>query len=299
MDTNKKYISIDIGGTAIKHGLLSSEGSILSHGETPSEANLGATHLLERVAQIVEGYIAEESIGGICISTAGVVDPETGTIIHANSNIPGYSGTGVKAYFEKRFNLPTEVENDARAAGLSEACVGAAKDASVAVCITIGTGVGGAVIVDKQVFHGAGNFAGEIGYMGMFDSDFERSGSTTALVDSVAKAKGLNAADLDGIAVFEMAKQGDSDANMAIEELCRKIAYGIANIAYVVNPDIVVLSGGVVKQWPLLYPLIKEKLALYLVPRMLDALKLEAAVNGNKAGMLGAFWHFNNKRSIG
>lgn len=292
MDKMKQYIALDIGGTAIKHGLISAEGLILTDQETPSEAHLGADQLLERVATIIENYIEREPVSGICISTAGVVDHLTGTIVHANDNIPGYSGTKLKDFFEARFGLPTAVENDARAAGLSEAYVGAAKDASIALCLTIGTGVGGAIIINKEVFHGAGHFAGEVGYMGMYGSDFEHEASTTALVQTVATAKDIDANHLNGIEVFEMAAAGDEIAVNAIRLLCEKIAYGIANIAYIINPEVVVLSGGVVKQWPILYPLIREELDRILVPKMARQIRLEAAVNGNRAGMLGAFWNF-------
>lgn len=295
MDKMKQYIAVDIGGTAIKHGLISAEGIILSDGQAASEAHLGAKPLLERVAAIVQSYIETEPVAGICISTAGVVDHLTGTIVHANDNIPGYTGTKLKDFFEKRFGIPTAVENDARAAGLSEAYVGAAKDASIALCLTIGTGVGGAIIINKEVFHGAGQFAGEVGYMGMYGSDFEHEGSTTALVEAVAKAKGVDVSHLDGVQVFEMAAAADADAVAAIQSLCEKIAYGIANIAYVINPEIVVLSGGVVKQWSILYPLIRAELDKILVPKMASQIRLEAAVNGNRAGMLGAFWNFMNQ----
>lgn len=298
MKLNEQYIAIDIGGTSIKHGIISADGNVQQHGETASEARLGAARLMETVAIVIEGYLQGESFAGICISTAGVVDDVAGTIIHANENIPGYTGTDVKGYFEERFNLPTEVENDARCAGLSEACVGAAKNSRIAVCLTIGTGVGGAVVINKEVFHGAGNFAGEVGYMQLADGDFERSGSTTALIHTVANAKNVTPETLDGIKVFQMAADGDPDALQAIEQICDRIAYGIANICYLINPDIVVLGGGVVKQWDVLYPLIRQSLDQYLLPKISATLRIEPAQNGNLAGMLGAFWNFKNKQKI-
>ncbi len=289
------YVAVDIGGTMIKHGIITPEGKIAVSGESATEAQKGASAVLKNVETIISSYQTKYKLLGICISTAGVVDPDQGVIIHANENLPAYKGTRVKEHFEKIFSIPTEVENDARAAGMSEAMVGAARDSRVAVCLTIGTGVGGSVVIDKKVFHGGGNFAGEVGYMGLSDSIFEKSGSTTSLVEEVAAAKNMDPSALNGVEIFKIAREGDEDAAHAIEALCERIAYGIANICYVINPDIVVLGGGIVHQWDYLYPLLDKSLERYLVPGIYQMTRLAAAENGNMAGMLGAYYHFRAK----
>lgn len=291
----RNYAAVDIGGTMIKHGIISEDGDIVLSGETPTEARFGSVHVLDNVATVIKTYQTDYELSGICISTAGVVDPEAGVIIHANDNLPGYKGTRVKDHFEALFNLPVEVENDARAAGMSEAISGAAKDSRVALCLTIGTGVGGCIVIDKKVFHGGGNFAGEVGYMGMLESDFERTGSTSSLVAEVAAMKKVDTSELDGKKVFQMAHDGDDDCDLAIAAFCDRIAYGIANICYVINPEVVVLGGGVVKQWAYLYPYLRNSLDSYLVPGVREMTRLEYARNGNQAGMLGAYYGFRAK----
>lgn len=293
--TSEKYISLDIGGTIIKHGIISSSGQIEVNGETPTEAKKGADHVLQKVQELIREYQKNYEFTGICISTAGIVDDSTGIILYANENLPGYTGKNVKKYLEDIFQIPVEVENDALCAGLSETFCGAAKDSKVTLCITIGTGIGGCIILDNKLFRGFGNSAGEIGYMKMFDSDFQSMASTSALVAMVSRGKGISNSELNGVEVFRMARAGDRICREAIADFCDKIGYGIANICYVINPEVVVLGGGIVKQKDYIYDLIRNSMDKYLIDLISKSTILEFARNGNQAGMLGAFYNFTNK----
>ena len=106
----KKYISIDIGGTAIKYGVVSDDAAVLSRGEMPTEAQKGGPAILEKVTGLVGRACGEEEISGICISTAGMVDPARGEVFHAAPLIPRYAGTNYKETLEGRFGIPCEVE---------------------------------------------------------------------------------------------------------------------------------------------------------------------------------------------
>ena len=152
----KKYISIDIGGTAIKYGILTEEGAILERYEMATEAYKGGPEILKKAEGIVEGFldsgkVLKEELLGICISTAGMVDTEKGEIFYSAPLIPNYIGTKFKMVMETRFHVPCEVENDENCAGLAEYMSGASKGSKSALMLTIGTGIGGSMVIGGGV----------------------------------------------------------------------------------------------------------------------------------------------------
>lgn len=291
----KKYITFDIGGTMIKYGIINQDGKIIENHETPTEAKKGGPYILHKVQNLIVEYRAIHILNGICISTAGIVDYIKGSIIYANDSIPDYTGINIKMQLEDEFHIPCEVENDVVCAGLSEQYCGASKGCNVSLCLTIGTGIGGCIIVNNRVFHGYGNSAGEVGYMNMFGSNFQSLASSSALVNKVSERMGCDKTELDGIKIFEMAKAGDRIGIEAIEEMCDRLGYGIANICYVINPEVVVIGGGITKQKEYLYDAIRKSLDKYLIRTISEKTKLAFAANGNQAGMLGAYYNFREK----
>lgn len=291
----KKYIAFDIGGTMIKYGIIDEHGVIIDCYETPSEATLGGPFIMEKIVKLTKEYVKENTLSGICVSTAGIVDSETGSILYANKNIPDYTGTRVKNILQEEFGIPCEVENDVVCAGFAEQYAGSAKGSRVSVCLTIGTGIGCSIIIDNKVFHGANNCAGEVGYMNMFGTQFEELASSSALVKNISKRKGCKTEDLDGIKIFEMAKAGDLICINAIEEMCDSLGYGIANICYVINPETVILGGGIAAQKNYLYELVRKHMDKYLIAAISQKTKLLFASQGNQAGILGAYYNFCTK----
>lgn len=288
----KFYVSIDIGGTSIKHGILDENIKFITSGEIATEAQKGGKNILEKVINIVSEYKKEYTLSGICISTAGMVDCEKGEIIHASDLIPNYTGTQIKKTLEDIFSIPCEVENDVNCAGLAEYFSGSAKGSSISLCLTIGTGIGGSIIINDRVFHGFSGSACEVGYMNMFKGKFEDLGATSILVKKVAKLKNCSENHIDGKLIFEMAKNNDEDCIKAIDEMVDILGMGIANICYVINPEVVVLGGGIMAQKDYLYDKIRLSLDKYLIPTISSKTKLEFAKNQNKAGMLGAYYNF-------
>lgn len=288
----KFYVSIDIGGTSIKHGILDENIKFITSGEVATEAQKGGKNILEKVINIVSKYKKEYTLSGICISTAGMVDCEKGEIIHASDLIPNYTGTQIKKTLEDIFSIPCEVENDVNCAGLAEYFSGSAKGSSISLCLTIGTGIGGSIIINDKVFHGFSGSACEVGYMNMFKGKFEDLGATSILVKKVAKLKNCSENHIDGKLIFEMAKNNDKDCIKAIDEMVDVLGMGIANICYVINPEVVVLGGGIMAQKDYLYDKIRLSLDKYLIPTISSKTKLEFAKNQNKAGMLGAYYNF-------
>lgn len=288
----EEYISIDIGGTAIKYGVIREDGEIVYRNERKTESYKGGPSILAKTVEIVETLIQTHQISGICISTAGMVDTKKGEIFYSAPLIPGYAGTRFKETMEKRFGIPCEVENDVNCAGLAEYMSGASRGSSVALMLTIGTGIGGCIIVDGKVFHGFSNSACEVGYMHMDGSDFQTLGAASILTKKVAEWKQKSQEEWNGYHIFEEAKKGDELCNRAIDEMTDVLGKGIANICYVINPEVVVLGGGIMAQEAFLRSKIEKSLEKYLVPSIAKNTRIEFAKHKNDAGMLGAFYHF-------
>lgn len=296
----KKYICIDVGGTEIKYGIISEDGDFLKQSRTSTEAEKGGPYLVEKIETIISQELNTDSaISGIGISSAGMVDSRQGKIIYANSNIPNYTGTEIKKCLENKFHLPCEVENDVCCAGIAEYICGAAQRSSPVLCLTVGTGIGGCILVDGKVVHGYSCCAGSIGYFHMPDQKrFEEIGSASALVQKVAAQKKQQAAEWNGKRIFAEAMAQDEICIQAIDEMVDVLGLGIANATYLLNPEVIVLGGGIMRQEEYLLPRIQKALEKYLIPVIASKTKLRVAIHYNEAGMLGAFYHFKNRQGI-
>lgn len=296
----RKYVSIDIGGTAIKYGVITEDGLVAFRNEMPTEAYKGGNSILEKVVSVTRQLLQPGhhtgTFAGICISTAGVVDTEKGSILHAGPLIPQYTGIQYKKALQEQFHIPCEVENDVNCAGLAEYQSGAGIGCEPMLMLTVGTGIGGCLITGGKVFHGFGNSACEVGYMHMRGSDFQSLGSASALCKKVAASKQEPAENWNGYRIFEAAKQGDACCIRAIDEMADVLGLGIANICYVASPESVVLGGGIMAQEGYLKPKIQKAVNAYLMESIASHTKIVFARHKNEAGMLGAFYHFRNRQ---
>lgn len=288
----KRYVSIDIGGTAIKYGVIGGDGSICFRREIQTQAYRGGQAILHQTLSIVEECGKQEEISGVCISTAGVVDIEKGEVIHSAPLIPDYAGICFKTAVRERYGLPCEVENDVNCAGLAETISGSAQGSTSVLMLTVGTGIGGCFVLDGRIFRGAAGSACEVGYMHMNGSDFQTLGAASILTKKVAERKGAAFGIWNGYRIFQEAEKGDSVCIQAIDEMVDVLGMGIANICYVLNPQTVVLGGGVMTQKEYLKGRMENAVARYLIPGAARNTSICFASHGNAAGMLGAFYHF-------
>lgn len=282
---------LDIGGTAMKSGIFA-DGAVTEVKETPTEALQGAAHVVDRAKSIIAGYQKHFPFDRIGISTAGQVDPIKGCIIYANENIPGYTGTMLKDIMQEEFHVPVAVENDVNAAAIGEASFGAGRGQKDFVCLTYGTGVGGAMFLNGELYSGSSYSAGEFGGIvvhpekrdpeqDFFSGCYERYASTTALV---ASAMGFDHSLSNGRAIFE--RQGEPEVQQIIDNWIMEIVYGLVTIIHMVNPSCAILGGGVLEQ-PYVLQRVKEKLMQNLMPSFRHV-EIKKAELGNQAGMLGA-----------
>ena len=295
------YICIDIGGTSIKYGVLSEKGEIFIDGTVSTKVTEKENFILSDVKKLIKNILDEYrnyEIKGICISTAGVVNPEKGEIAYAGPTIPKYTGTKIKEELEKEFSIPCEVENDVNCAGLGEYWKGAGKGSKSMVCLTIGTGIGGSVILDGKLLNGIGYTAGEIGYMDVNGSYIQNIASSRYLVEKVQKEKvekeGITDA-ITGVDIFELAKKGDEICIAGIDEIISNLAVGVRNIIYLLNPEVIVIGGGITAQKEYLEEKIRKEVNDGMISDMFRKTRIELAQQGNQAGLLGALYNFLNK----
>ena len=295
------YICIDIGGTSIKYGVLSEKGEIFIDGTVSTKVTEKENFILSDVKKLIRNILDEYGnyeIKGICVSTAGVVNPEKGEIAYAGPTIPKYTGTKIKEELEKEFSISCEVENDVNCAGLGEYWKGAGKGSKSMVCLTIGTGIGGSVILDGKLLNGIGYTAGEIGYMDVNGNYIQNIASSKYLVEKVQKEKeekeGITDA-ITGVDIFELAKKGDEICIAGINEIISNLAVGVRNIIYLLNPEVIVIGGGITAQKEYLEEKIRKEVNDGMISDMFRKTRIELAQQGNQAGLLGALYNFLNK----
>ncbi|TMR50929.1 ROK family protein [Streptococcus pseudopneumoniae] len=293
-----KIIGIDIGGTTIKADLYDDFGTSLNQFkeiETIIDYDLGTNQILNQVCDLIGEYVLNYSIDGVGISTAGVVNANTGEIIYAGYTIPGYIGVNFTSEIEKRFGLSTFVENDVNCAALGELWKGQVKDKKNVVMVTIGTGIGGSIIVNGQIVNGFNYTAGEVGYIPVGNSDWQSKASTTALIHLYQK-KSLKT-NQTGRTFFTDLSSGDKVAKETFEIFVENLTKGLLTISYLLNPEILILGGGILAKKDILLPEIQSSLAKNAMDNRFLPKNVVAATLGNEAGRIGAVKNFLDRIS--
>lgn len=284
-----RAICLDIGGTSIKYGVLEeahNEMNIIhkaSYDWSPVETD--GTGVPQLAYELIEDLLDQYQVDFIGVSTAGMVDTDRGQIKYANDNIPNYTGVPLKKELEDLTKLQVAVENDVNCAALAEHFYGASRDSNSSICLTIGTGVGGGLIIRDDLWQGAHSGAMEVGYMPLKDGLFDQIASTTGLVKRCSARMDTDQ-PLNGKIIFDLARNHNNE--IAISEIDRMIKYlveGINILVTVVDPEVVVLGGGIIHQADYLMPRINKALDK---DRISDV-KVLPAENLNNAGLIGAF----------
>lgn len=289
------YLVFDIGGTAIKYCWMNETGEIFNKQEISSTAVDSLDKFIETVAKIY--HESNRKVEGIALSCPGVIDAANGTIKVVVA-YPYLQGICLTELISKACdNIKVSLENDAKCAGLAEAWIGSAQAYDDAIIVVLGTGIGGAIIKNKQIHHGAHLFAGEISTL-IVDYDKETNqvltwsdiASTTALCKRAAEA--LAVTSIDGRRVFELANNADEVVLEVLKNFCLDIAIQLYNLQYSYDPGVICIGGGISKQ-PLLIKLIKE--AVEIIANETNQLlkpNVTTCKFYNEANLIGALSYF-------
>lgn len=298
----KQYLGIDIGGTAVKLGLVDEQGQVLARQEQSVSFDGYRTPILDTVLAAARQFAADHpaELSGIGVSATGQIDSRRGIVAGTCGNLPNYIGSPIKATLEEAFGLPVTVANDANCMTLGEVWAGAAKGYTDVIGVTLGTGVGGGILTGGRLLEGARGLGGELGHCRVHARDgvlctcgasgcWERYAATTALVRSAAP---LDPKLCDGRAIFEAARAGDVRVLALLKDWIDEIAQGLAGLVHIFNPQLILIGGGVSAQQELLIDPLAAKVKASVMPAFAQGLELRAAQLHNDAGLVGAVYYF-------
>lgn len=288
----KKVLGVDIGGTKIRMGVVNEQGEVLVDKTIPTVLPL-YPYLEEQVLAMKNDV---PDIAGIGIGTRGMVDAATG-VITFETEMPGWQGTPVKALLEAATGLPVEINNDANCAALAEARLGAAAGFNQVVCLTVGTKLGGGIVLDGKVMNGTNGGGGEVGHLILYPNGIvcgcgrpgcsEEYVSGTAIKRLIQEENVINA-ETNELAkphdVFRLAASGHPAAIAVRERFLFDFAIVISSLQAVLDMDCVVIGGGVSDSSDYWW----EELLAKVEPLKLKPVQVTRATFGNEAGMLGA-----------
>ena len=273
---SKLYIGVDIGGTSIVAARFS-ESELLERTEVPTGADRPALEIMESLYEAIENVLTDEVIG-IGIGMPGFMNVETGEILQIN-NIPSFNGFAIRPKVEERFKLLTFQNNDANCFALGETYYGAGKKYNNLVGVTLGTGLGGGIILDRKIHTGLMGGAGELGCVPFHGGISE---------DICSAALFKNKYNTTGIELYKKAKEGDQDALAVFDELAHNIGELLRIVTYVLAPEAFVIGGSVANSWDLLEKTVREDLdTKFLAPMISSKVDLVPAQLDN-AGLYGA-----------
>ena len=283
------YLVLDIGGTAIKSAMSTPTGEIFDYRETPSDGRQGGAALLNRVIKLIDSYHGYDRIG---VSTAGQVDSAHGRIVFANDNIPGYTGTELGPLLARQFSVPVEVENDVNAAALGETFLGSAQGFPDFLCLTFGTGIGGAIMINGSIYKGFSGLAGEFGHLVTHAAGrpctcgqcgcYEQYASTTALVRAATQ---VNPNWTSGRRITAARDAGEAGIGEVLAAWSEEAAFGLASLIHIFNPRLLVLGGGILADADI-FQRIKQQTLKKTMPESRNV-EIRPAKLGNQAGLLG------------
>jgi glucokinase len=310
----KYIIGIDLGGTNIKAGLVKADtGEVVTSTSIKTESEKGIEDTFSRIANLVETILKENGIEKSNVQGVGMGIP--GPVMHQAvvgffANFPWEKDVDAKALLEGKIGIPVKVDNDVNVIAAGEAWLGAAKGYKNVVCLALGTGVGGGIIINGNLVDGFRGAGGEIGHM-VVEADGKLCGcghkgcletycSATGIIREATSRLTVNKKNkvwelidgditkLEAKHVFDAAKAGDEFAIDLVNYLVKYLAIGIGNLMNIVNPEAIVIGGGVALAGDILFNPLKEEIKKTALAVAINGVKIVPAVLGNDAGVVGA-----------
>ena len=308
----KHVVGIDIGGTKLATVVADNSGKILSKVRRPTFADKGSEYAIQLLFEMVDETITkanlkQEAISGIGVSCGGPLDTKTG-IVYSPPNLPGWDAFPLKTRLETEFQIPATIENDANASALAEYRFGGGRGYNTVLYMTMSTGIGGGIVINGQIFHGANDSAGEVGHQILLPNGplcgCGKHGCLEAICSGPAIARRAKEAiqkqsnttilaladghieTVKSEHVLGAARQGDALALKLIDETAYYMGWGIANLVNILNPDIVLLGTIAIAAGDLLLQPIRKTVSDFAMARPAEAVKIMPAQLGESLGDL-------------
>lgn len=315
MGNNKTLlIGVDLGGTNMRMGMVTSDGRMVHRLILPTRVTLGLDKVVERIIKAIQEVINQtivpgNQIKGIGIGSPGTIDIQSGIII-SSPNFPKWKQVPLKHMIEEKLSIPTFMDNDANAFAFGEKWVGAGKEVQSLVCLTLGTGVGGGIILNGRIWHGADGMAAEIGHMTVLPDGLKCNCGNYGCLESYASASSIvrrvcnaiqsgkltmvldyakgNLENITSDLVYQAALKGDELAIHIMNETATFLGIGIANLINLLNPEMIVVGGGLTNAWDIIYPVTLKEVQKRALSEMAKRVKIVRASLGDNSGIIGA-----------
>lgn len=306
--TKKYAIGIDLGGTSVKYALIDNEGVFHFQGKLPSKADISAEAVIGQLVTACKETMASAqqlgvTIEGIGIGTPGIVDETNRIVLGGAENIKGWENLNLADRIEAETHLPVQMGNDANLMGLGETMYGAGQGARNVVFLTVGTGIGGAVVIDGKLFNGFANRGTELGHVPLIANGepcacgsigcLEHYASTSALVRRFSKraaetGRSFSGEEINGELIVRLYKEGDKLATECLDEHCDFLGHGIAGFINIFSPQRIVIGGGLSEAGDFYIQKVSERAHRYVMADCAVNTRIMAASLSNKAGSIGA-----------
>jgi glucokinase len=307
---DKHYVGIDLGGTNIKGGVVAPSGEVLHFESIETEVEGGRDHVLDRIGMLVgkvrdAAGLQPEQIAAVGIGSPGPLDTKRG-IIHEAPNLPGWINLPLADEVRRRCGYPTFLENDANSAALAEAHVGAGKGTQCMIMLTLGTGIGGGIVLGGRVWHGADDIAAELGHVSVKHDGIPCNCGSIGCVEAYASATGVvrrarqaieqgadsslaDASDsLTCKQIFHAAEAGDRLAQQVVADTAAYLGTAIGSLINIFNPDMIVLFGGMTNAGDQLLLPVRHEVRKRSFKIGADRCKIVRSRLGAEAGVIGA-----------
>ncbi len=291
---------LDFGGTAVKVGLITAEGSVLAKTEMAFDPTKSFESIVDSAGETVKSLqtSAQVELGAVGISTPGYARPDSGILINGTNNVPALKGRSLPAALGERLRLPAFIDNDGTCAAVGELLFGAGRRYHNFVLITVGTGIGGGVVIDRRVVTGRDGLPPEIGaicldpygpvnYSGI-PGTFERLACASGIVEIYRSECSGTPVEISAKDVFQWAASGDAAAAATVDRVARYIAQAFGIMINLLNLEACILGGGISKAGNPLLEAVRRHLPSYSWPMLHRNTRVLLARLGNDTGMIGA-----------
>jgi glucokinase len=296
-------IGVDLGGTNMRTALVTPAGDICEKQKEETRASEGHRKVIEKLTGSIDRLIGiakgqGQAVAAVGVGAPGVIHGATGVVIKS-PNFPDWNDLPLKAMLEAALKIPVVIENDANAAALGEQWKGAAKGIGSMILLTLGTGVGGGIVLDGRIWHGADGMAGELGHMTIIPDGRACGCGNTGCLEMYASSRGIIMAfgsergspgpgDVSSEQVYRAAREGDAAAIRAMQSMGRSLGIGIANLINIFNPEMVVIGGGVKDAWDLFIEATRAEVRKRAFAYPAERTRIVPSLLGDDAGMVGA-----------